>query len=62
MRIRNVKIKEDKWTKLYVKLKPSKRNMYRKYLIITSKQKILNYNIKIKVGEYVKLKLPKMNL
>ena len=62
MRIRNVKIKEDKWKKLYVKLKPYKRNMYRKYLIITSKQKILNYNIKVKVGEYVKLKPPKMNL
>ena len=39
MRIRKIKIKEDKWTKLYVKLKPSKRNMYRQYLVITSKLK-----------------------
>ena len=44
MRRRKVKIKEDKWKKLYVKLKPSKRNMYRQYLVITSK-----------VSEYVKL-------
>ena len=39
MRIRKVQIKEDKGTKLYVKLKPSKRNMYRQYLVITSKLK-----------------------
>ena len=39
MRRRKVKIKEDKWKKLYVKLKPSKRNMYRQYLVITSKLK-----------------------
>ena len=39
MRIKIVKIKEDKREKLYVKLKPSKRNMYRKYLAITSKLK-----------------------
>ena len=34
MRIRRGKIKEDKGTKLYVKLKPSMRNMYRQYLVI----------------------------
>ena len=42
MRIRKVKTKEDKWTKLYVKLKPFKRNMYRQYLVITSKLKQMN--------------------
>ena len=30
---------EDKWTKLYVKLKPSKKNIYRQYLVIKSKLK-----------------------
>ena len=30
---------EDKGAKLYVKLKPSKRNMYRQYLVITLKLK-----------------------
>ena len=39
MSIRRDKIKEDKWTKLNVKLKPSKRNMYRQYLVITLKLK-----------------------
>ena len=39
MKIRWDKIKEDKGTKLYVKLKPSKRNMYRQYLVITLKLK-----------------------
>ena len=42
MRIRKVKTKEDKMTKLYVKLKPFKRNMYRQYLVITSKLKQMN--------------------
>ena len=36
------KIKKDKWAKLYVKLKPSKRNMYRQQLIITLKLKQIN--------------------
>ena len=39
MRIRIAKIKEDKGAKLYAKLKSSKRNMYRQYLIITLKLK-----------------------
>ena len=39
MKIRKIQIKEDKGTKLYVKLKPFKRNMYRQYLVITSKLK-----------------------
>ena len=39
MRIRRDKIKEDKWAKLNVKLKPSKRNVYRQYLVITLKLK-----------------------
>ena len=42
MRKRKVKTKEDKGTKLYVKLKPFKRNMYRQYLVITSKLKQMN--------------------
>jgi len=39
MRIRKAKIKEDKYAKLYVKLKPSKRNMNRQYFVITLKLK-----------------------
>ena len=39
MRIRREKIKEDKWAKLYVKLKSFKRNMNRQYLVITLKLK-----------------------
>ena len=39
MIIRRDKIKENKWSKLYVKLKPSKRNMYGQYLIIILKLK-----------------------
>ena len=39
MKIRRDKIKEDKWTKLYVKLKPFKRNIYKQYLVITLKLK-----------------------
>ena len=39
MRIRRDEIKEDKWAKLYVKLKSSKRNMNRQYLVITLKLK-----------------------
>ena len=39
MRIRRVKIKEDKEAKLYIKLKPSNTNMYRQYLVITLKLK-----------------------
>ena len=52
MKIRRVKIKEDKCAKLYVKLKPPKMNMYRQcfwfdfslicYLVITSKLKYMN--------------------
>ena len=39
MKIRRDKIKEDKWAKLYVKLKPFKRNIYKQYLVITLKLK-----------------------
>ena len=42
MSIRRDKIKEDKWTKLNVKLKPFKRNIYRQYLVITLKLKQIN--------------------
>ena len=36
MRIRKVQTKKDKGTKLYIKLKPFKRNMYRQYLVIVT--------------------------
>ena len=42
MKIRRDNIKEDKQAKLYVKLKPFKRNMYRQYLVITYKLKQIN--------------------
>ena len=56
----NIQIKVDEYVKakLYIKLKPSKRNMYRQYIY----DLLFNYNIIIKVNEYLKLKPPKMNL
>ena len=42
MRIIRDKIKEDKGAKLYVKLKPFKRIMYRQYLVTTLKLKQIN--------------------
>ena len=39
MKMRRDKIKENKWEKLNVKLKLSKRNVYRQYLVITLKLK-----------------------
>ena len=39
MRIKKSQNKEDKGAKLYVKLKSSKRNMNRQYLVITLKLK-----------------------
>ena len=46
-----------------IKIRPPKMNMFRQYFYFNFFIDLLfSYNVKIKVNEYVKLKLPKMNL
>ena len=46
-----------------IKIRPPKMNMFRQYFYFYFFIDLLfSYNVKIKVNEYVKLKLPKMNL
>ena len=46
-----------------IKIRPPKMNMYRQYFYFNLFIDLLfSYNVKIKVNEYEKLKLPKINL
>ena len=61
--LRRTKKKEDEGAKYYVKLNPPMMNIYRQYFLFDFPLiHYIDYNIKIKVDEYAKLKLYKMNL